>query len=90
MGYLFTISILISIKQIIIHILNLLIMTNLQKAVKNYPVGTQFYSATGNLRIPLQVPTNLKYGKNKKDIVAGSYGLIYDAEQNSWAQKVIN
>lgn len=65
-------------------------MTNLQKAIKNYPVGTQFYSATGNLRTPLQVPNNIKYGKNKKDIIAGSYGLIYDAEQKKWAQKLTN
>lgn len=60
----------------------------LKEAKREYPVGTLFLSASGNLKSPIRV-TGLRESLNYKNVIVNvSGGILYDSVLKTWAKKV--
>lgn len=60
----------------------------LTRAKKEYPNGTLFYSATNNLKTPIRVSSLRMSSVFKNTVVNGDFGVIYDNDSKTWAEKI--
>lgn len=60
----------------------------LKEAKREYPTGTLFYSASGNLKSPIKV-TGVRESLNYKNVITNSSGgILYDGNTKTWATKI--